>query len=107
MGTKFEETVESFISRIDERVKNITELIENHIIDNKEDYRKIISGQKELCEHVNHENEKMDARLLILEEDKKIKENQKEYQLKIYKCLIAILGTISTILGIGRLLGYI
>jgi uncharacterized membrane protein YkgB len=83
------ETVGTKLARIEEKLDT---LLMNH---------------EKLCQHVNHENEKMDARLTTCEEYQHKCENEKTGQVNVYKYATAILGLVVTILTILKLVGQI
>ena len=55
------ETLAVALARIEERVKSLTEV-------NSSDHKEIISNILDLKEHVNDENEKMDIRMVAVED---------------------------------------
>ena len=90
------ETYTSTLAKIEERLKN---LIDN----NTSQHNEIIDGQKELCKHVNHENELMGDRVSKLE----YSEIKRKAEMRTIKIILAgvvtaigLFYTILTILGV-------
>lgn len=67
----------------------------------------IMSQHKELCEHVNHENQKMDARITTLENCRIENRGEKKGEKRVWKYISTGLGTFGVIVTILYYLTFI
>lgn len=101
------ETTSTKLARIDENLKNLIET-------NNSGHKELLSQVKDLCSHVNHENTKMDLRMI--EDSKRIlsleitrTENISKTKgaLFVWKVVAGILTASIAILTIAQILGII
>jgi hypothetical protein len=87
------ETVNTKLARIEENLKNLIDT-------NTTSHKEIITQIKDLCSHVNDENNKMNIRVKSLEDTRIENEASKKGELKAYKIATAGLTIGLTILSI-------
>ena len=94
------ETVATKLARIEERLENLTET-------NNSKHNEILDSVKNLCSHVNHENDLMDTRIISLETTRTENIAQKKGALTVWKVSTAILALSTAILTIAKIFGLI
>jgi len=83
------ESYTATLARIDEKLKNVVEKVDT------------------LIEHVNHQNELICGRLTALEDINKVEAGKKKGEVLVYRCVVAALGILSTVLIILGYLGLV
>lgn len=109
-------SIERILGKIEERVENMIERIDDNRLQNDKEHKDIFSAVKQLTIHVNHENELMQAeikknkeeankRICDIEDQHQNEKAEKKGQEKIYKAVSAVLGTIITVMTILHFCG--
>jgi uncharacterized protein YhaN len=104
-------SIELTFGKVLERLDNLIDTVGLNKTDNENQHKEIMGAVKELCGHVNHENELMhekmnenkkavEERVTLIEEQHQNEKAEKRGQIKIYKITIAILGIALTVVGI-------
>jgi|SRR3972149_4748743 len=102
MVKKGESNIERLLGNIEERVGNLIDRVEENRSENASQHKEIMKIEKDLCDHVNHENKLMDKRITELEKDRDQEVYEKKGQKKIWKWVAGILGLIVTLMSIGH-----